>query len=253
MDIHDIQLCSDYYTNNFLDQYYIITTYYNRSFILIGELENFPHLMGIPKAVYKAHGYRNPRTLYRDIHDRNPIDPNIIPHVISTTSKMYKKVLNFCNSTDLFWNNKGPIAVDFDPSKSSSRLQNVDILLTDIKTGYMLGWVSNKSVPVNDRIKIKKYCISSWMDESITSSTAQKEKYLPNQDIELLRYVFAFDNNSNLLRHKEYKYTKEDKINILECCVRNNSNLLLSKNNERQYLPLLLETGMHCTINGICY
>ena len=74
---------------------------------MIGEKENFPHLMGIRKNVYRSNGYRNPRTLYNDILSRNPINTNIIPNNIATTSKMYRKALNFQNSTDIFWKNSG--------------------------------------------------------------------------------------------------------------------------------------------------
>ena len=67
MNITDIQQCADFYQTNFIETFYFIITYSGKSFILIGEKENFPHLMGIRKNVYRSNGYRNPRTLYNDI------------------------------------------------------------------------------------------------------------------------------------------------------------------------------------------
>ena len=251
MDIQDIQLCSDFYTAKYLDNFYIITTYNGRSFILIGERENFAHLMGISQRLYRSHGYRNPRSLYRDIHDRMTIDYAIIPRVISTSSKMYKKAINFRNSNNLFWRNARPIIVNYDPSKSTSHLNNVNMLLTDINEGYMLGWIMNSEVPVNDRIKIKKYCISSWIDESLSTLVSNKEKYLPNQSIELLRYIFAFDSHSNLIRHKEYKYTQNEKLDILKIASRNSCNLLLDQNNFTQYVAIARNHSVSCIVNGV--
>ena len=115
--------------------------------------------MGIRKNVYRSNGYRNPRTLYNDILSRNPINTNIIPNNIATTSKMYTKVLNFQNSTDIFWKNSGPVAINFNPALSHTHLDNVDVLLTDINAGYMLGWVSNANIPV-------KFSLIVWTSES---------------------------------------------------------------------------------------
>ena len=114
----------------------------------------------------------------------------------------------------------------------------------------MLGWVINTEIPVNNSIKIKKYCISSWIDESQPGSLSGKEKYMPDQDIELLRYIFAFDSHSDLLRHKEYKYTQNDKIEVLKMVSRNNCNLLLDCNNSTQYVALARKNELNCKING---
>ena len=84
---------------------------------------------------------------------------------ISQTSKMYKKVLNFQNSADIFWGNAGPLAVDFNPALSNSNLNNVDLLLTDIQRGYMLGWKHSATINVSGAASIKRYCISSWIDD----------------------------------------------------------------------------------------
>lgn len=48
---------------------------------------------------------------------------------------------------------------------------------------------------------MEKYCICTWIDES-TGSQRSKEKYMPNQDVELIRFVFALDENSKLIQKK---------------------------------------------------
>ena len=47
MNITDIQRCAHYYQKNYLETFYIVSTYYGKSFILIGEKENFPHLRSL--------------------------------------------------------------------------------------------------------------------------------------------------------------------------------------------------------------
>lgn len=169
-----VQMCAAFYQINYLETFYLVSTYYGRSFILIGEKENFPHLMGISKQIYKSNGYRSPYALYRDIRNGQSISNKIIPNNISVTSKMYKKAANFEHSTDIFWNNKGPLAINYNEALSDKKLSNVDILLTDIHSGYMLGWKCNKSIQVNAEIHLIKYCISSWIDES-KGSQQQKD------------------------------------------------------------------------------
>lgn len=252
MDITDIQRCAVYYQINYLETFYLVSTYYGKSFILIGEKENFPHLMGIAKLIYKSNGYRSPYALYRDIRNGHPVSNRIIPKNISTTSKMYKKAAKFEHSTEIFWNNKGPLAINYNEALSSKKLSNVDILLTDIHSGYMLGWKCNKSIQVNAEIRLTKYCISSWMDES-GGSQHQKEKYMPLQNIDLIRYVFAFDKNSDLIKKKEYKYSMEDKEEILRIIERNDANLLVDSNNDRFYISLAQDKDIHCKINGVQY
>lgn len=252
MNITDIQQCADFYQTNYIETFYFVITYSGKSFILIGEKENFPHLMGIRKDVYRSNGYRSPRTLYNDILLKNSISTNIVPNNISITSKMYTKALNFQHSTDIFWKNTSALTINFNPTLSHTHLKNVDLLLTDIDTGYMLGWVSNTTVPLNGTIGIEKFCISTWIDES-AGSTVNKEKYLPNQDTELIRYVFALDSSSKLLRQKEYTYSREQKANILQICERNNSNLLIDSNNARYYIDIAITENIHCKINGKQY
>lgn len=145
MNITNVKSCAEFYQENFLNTFYLVITYYGRSFILIGEKENFPHLMGIQKNTYRSNGYRSPRTLYSDILNEKPISRRIIPSQIAPTSKMYKKILNFQKSTDIFWKNSGPLTINFNPSLSNTRINNVDVFMTDIKKGYMLGWVASKS------------------------------------------------------------------------------------------------------------
>ena len=88
MDITNIRRCAAYYQMNYLETFYLVSTYHGKSFILIGEKENFPHLMGIAKQIYKSNGYRSPYALYRDIRNGQPVSSRIIPNNISTTLKM---------------------------------------------------------------------------------------------------------------------------------------------------------------------
>lgn len=252
MDIIDVQKCADFYQQNYIKTFYLVVTYSGKSFILVGEKENFPHLMGISKSTYRSNGYRNPKRLYNDIINRQAINTNIIPNNIATTSKMHKKIVNFQKSTDIFWKNKGPLTINFNPALSHSRLDNVDVLLTDIKTGYMLGWISNAKIPINGTIDIEKYCITTWIDES-SGTDIGKQKYMPNQDVELLRAVYAFDSQSKLIKHKEYKYDADEKKNILQICENRNSNLIVDTRNVGYYVNIATAENIHCKINGVQY
>lgn len=252
INISDIQRCADFFQEHYLKTFYLVITYDGKSFILIGEKTNFPHLMGIQNRTYKSNGYNRPQHLFNDIIGRNPVSTAIIPNNISTTSKMYKKILNFTNSTDIFWKNHGPLAINYNPTFSNSKLNHVDVLLADIHTGYMLGWVSNNKVSVNANINMEKFCICTWIDESHGTQTG-KEKYMLNQDVELIRYIFAFNENSQLIRKKEYSYSQIQKIDILKSCERSNSNLLIDNVNAHHYRTIASQQGIHCKINGILY
>lgn len=252
MNITDIQTCADFFQENYLKTFYLVITYNGNSFMLIGEKSNFPHLMGIQSNTYKSHGYNRPQYLFNDIIDRNPVSTAIIPNIIAPTSKMYKKVQNFTKSTDIFWKNSGPLTINFNPALSSTRLKNVDVLLTDINTGYILGWVSNNKIAVNANINMEKYCICTWIDES-SGNQQGKEKYMPGQDVELIRFVFALDENSKLIRKKEYTYDRAQKKSILNSCARNNSNLLVDTMNAHYYTEIADADGIHCKINGVQY
>lgn len=252
MNITTIQSCADFFLENYLKTFYLVITYNGNSFILIGEKANFPHLMGIQNSIYRSNGYNRPQYLFNDIINRHPVSPAIIPNNIATTSKMYKKALNFTKSTDIFWKNSGPLTINYNPTLSSTKLNNVDVLLTDINTGYMLGWVSNNKIAVNANINMEKYCICTWIDES-TGSQRSKEKYMPNQDVELIRFVFALDKNSKLIQKKEYTYDRSQKKAILESCARNDSNLLLDAINAHYYIETAITEYVQCKINGIQY
>lgn len=252
MNITDIQACADFFQDNYLNTYYFVITYNGNSFILIGEKANFPHLMGIQKNTYRSNGYNKPQYLFNDIIARNSISTAIVPNNIATTSKMYKKVQNFMKSTDIFWKNSGPLTINYNSALSRTRLDNVDVLLTDINTGYMLGWVSNNRIAVNANINMEKYCISTWIDES-NGTQRGKEKYMPEQDVELIRFVFALDKNSKLIKKKEYTYDRAQKKSILESCARNNSNLLIDTINAHYYTEIAVADGIHCKINRIQY
>ena len=250
MNIADIQNCADFFQKNYLKTFYLVITYNGKSFILIGEKANFPHLMGIQNSTYKSNGYNKPQFLFNDIIGRNPISTSIIPNNIAPTSKMYKKALNFSKSTNIFWKNRGPITINYNPSLSSTKLNNVDVLLTDLNTGYMLGWISNNKIAVNANINMEKYCICTWIDES-TGSRQSKEKYMPHQDVELIRYVFALDENSKLIRKKEYTYDRLQKKEILQSCERNNSNLLVDTMSAHHFINLAISDDIHCKIVNV--
>ncbi len=252
MDITDIRKCAQAFATYYLESFYIVVTYNGNGFILIGETDNFPHLIGISKQIYNSNGYRTPKKLYRDIADGQSISTKIVPNVISTTSKMYKKVRNFISNRDVLISNSCPIILRYDPQKSNRKLNNVDILISDLNKGYMLGWIYNAKIRVNSDIDITKYCISTWIDES-DGNVQGKEKYMPGQDVELIKTVLVFDKNSELLRQKEYKYSAKQKLQILDSCCRNNCNLLLDDNNARNYIKLAKEKNILCSINGVIH
>jgi hypothetical protein len=249
MDIRDIRNCADHYQENFLETFYLVSTYNGKSFMLVGEKGNFPHLMGIARNTYNSNGYRTPHPLYNDILERKAIPSRIIPSGIPTTSIMYKKASNFQENTNVFWKNQCPLVIDYDAQLAGKKL-DVNILIADIKSGYMLGWTDNKKVQINAEITLKKYCISSWIDES-AGSAQRKEKYLPSQDIELIRHVFSFDKHSDLLKQKEYSYDADEKKYVLLALERNGANLLINAANERFYAEIARSSGIHCKINGI--
>ena len=99
---------------------------------------------------------------------------------------------------------------------------------------------------------MEKFCICTWIDESHGTQTG-KEKYMLNQDVELIRYIFAFNENSQLIRKKEYSYSQIQKIDILKSCERSNSNLLIDNVNAHHYCTIASQQGIHCKINGILY
>lgn len=256
MDISDVVRSANFFTEKYIDCFYIIVTYSGNGFILIGEKLNFPHLIGIQQKTYRSNGYKNAKSLYTDIMSQGfpntnprPISKNIIPNNIPSTSKMYKKIKNFTHSFEVFSENKCPVIIRYDPGKSSLNLNNTDILLSDLDKGYTLGWVFNNSIQINADIHITRFCISTWIDES-NSSDSTKQKYMPSQDVELLRHVLMFDKNSELIKKKEYKYSKQQKLKVLNACKNNNSNLLLDNANAGNYVSLCRDYSIPCIING---
>ena len=251
MNINDVRTSAIYYKRNFLESYYFMSTLNGKSYLLVGEKMNFAHLIGIPQSVYTSHGYPKAERLYNAIISGASIDNHVIPTNIVGGSKMERKLRNFTKSADTIMKNSGPVTINYNASLSAARLDHVDILITDIAQGFMIGWVFNKNVEISPSIKIKKYCPSSWIDES--SSGGNKLKYMPNQDIELLKEIYKFDNNSKLVKYRKYRYSKADKILILNACSSKNGNLLIDKRNERHYVKVANDNGIHCKINGIQY
>ncbi len=250
MDIEEVRNCADYFKKEYLDKFYIVTTYNNKSFILLGEASNFPHLVGISKRKYSSNSYKTGKKLFEDIIGRNPINTSIIPNKIQKSSSMYGKVKNFTNSIELIWNNKGPLAINFEPTKSASKLGNVDLLLTDINKGYMLGWVFNKQIQISPQISLKKYCVSTWIDES-GGSSKQKHKYMGGQDIDLIRSILVFNSASDLLKEKKYEYTDTEKEDLLTILSDKNSNLLVGEDVEEDYIRICKDKNIACQINGV--
>ena len=64
MNILNIQECADFFRKYYLKTFYLVTTYNGKSFILVGEKGNFPHLMGIQKNTYRSNGYNKPQFSY---------------------------------------------------------------------------------------------------------------------------------------------------------------------------------------------
>lgn len=116
----------------------------------------------------------------------------------------------------------------------------------------MLGWVSNNKIAVNGNINMEKFCICTWIDES-AGSQQSKEKYMPGQNVELIRFVFALDENSKLIRKKEYTYDYFQKKTILQSCTRNNGNLLVDTTNTPYFTKIAISDKIHCKINDIQY
>ena len=249
MNITDIRNCAEYFKQTYLEKYYILTTYSGKCFILVGSKNNFAHLMGIKKQTYISNGYSTANKLFNDIISGATITPRIIPNRISQTSKMYKKCLNFCRSDSLFWTNMGPISINYDPANSSNHLDHVSILISDTQTGYTMGWVDDSDIVINSESKLKKYCIATWIDES-GNSTTQKEKYMPNQNIDLLKSILALDKNSILIREKTYTYSYAQRKDLLLSIERNNCNLLVDNAHKRSYEEIAEQHSIHCKING---
>lgn len=253
MNIVDIQKCAKYFKNEYLEKFYIVTTFNGNSFILVAEKANFPHLMGIKNNTYKSNGYNKPAKLYTDILDGLQISTAIIPNNIVVNSKMYNKAINFNKSTDIIWRNNGPLAINYNSLLNPpSFLDNVDILLVNITSGYMMGWVDNKDVPISSEIKLKKYCICTWIDES-SGDDKKKQKYMKLQDVDLIKSVLAFNSKSNLIKEKKYKYSRSQKIDILKAIAENKSNLWIDKRNVNYYKKIAIDEGIHCKINDIQY
>lgn len=253
MNINDIRICALYFERNFINSYFYISTYSNNTYLLVSEKKNFPHLVGIKRSARISCGYSNGNYLFNEIILNHPINTNVIPSNIATGSKMYNKVKNFLNMSDIFFKNEGPIMINYCAGKSTSFLDNTDLLLTDIKKGYMLGWVFDVDLKINNSVMIKKYCPSTWIDESSSRNPSKKEKYVPNQDVELMKHIYKFDNNSKLIKSKYFKYTAVEKKEILECVSRNQANLLIDKRNARFYVQIANKYSISCKINGVQY
>lgn len=251
MDISDIRKCAEHYRDYFINRFYIVTTSNGTCFTLIGEKNNFPHLMGINKNTYTSNGYKKGSKLYQDIIEGKEINKNIIKLDIVKNSKTYNKALNFADSKQLFYNPKLPVIIDFDPSKSSLNLGSVNQLVLDLHYGYMIGCVDNKIVSISEEIALKKSCISTWMDES-GKGIQQIGKYMPKQNVQLVHNILAFDKDSSLVTEYTKNYSESDKVQVLKAIELHNANLIISNNKlTKSFRAAAKKESINCLINGI--
>lgn len=253
MNINDIYKCARYYRDNYINQFYIVTTYNDNTFIVVGEKKNFPHLMGIPHKKLLSNGYPKSAKFYTNILNNVPITTRLIPQDITKGSKMYIKALNFEKSQNVLTKNHLPIVINYDASKTNRNLNSVDKLIVDPVSGFMLGCIKNTMVDITNDIKLKKYCISTWMDEN-GSSERLKEKYIYNQDIEVIKTVLTLGTEANQIEPlKSYPINSKEKEKIIEILNRCNANLLVNKRVVQNYISLIDDRGISCSINNISY
>lgn len=253
MNINDVQKCARYYLDNFIKQFYIVTTYNDNTFIVVGERKNFPHLMGIPHKKLLSNGYPKSSRFYADVLENKQITTKIIPNDITVNSKMYCKIQNFERSRDVLSKNHLPIVINYDASKTNRNLNSVDKLIVDPKSGYMLGCIENTNVSVTNDIHLKKYCISSWMDE-YDGKENLKEKYIYNQDVEIIKTVLTLGAETNQTEPlKNYPINIKEKNDIVDILTRCNANLLVNKRVLQNYVSVIKDKNVQCMINNHTY
>lgn len=253
MNINDVQKCARYYRDNFINQFYIVTTYNDNTFIVVGERKNFPHLVGVPRDKLKSNRYPKSARFYADMLDNKAVTTNLVPNDITRNSKMYGKILNFEKSREVLSKNHLPIVINYDATKTNRKLNSVDKLIVDPINGYMLGCIENTSVSVTNDIHLKKYCISSWMDEN-GSKESLREKYIYNQDIEIIKTVLTLGAETNQTEPlKNYPINSKEKNDIIEILGRCNANLQVNKRVLQNYISVIKDKGITCSINNFMY
>lgn len=100
---------------------------------------------------------------------------------------------------------------------------------------------------------MRKYCISTWMDEN-GSDKKLKEKYIYNQDIEVIKTVLTLGTEANQIEPlKSYPINSKEKEKIIEILNRCNANLLVNKRVVQNYISLVNDSSISCSINNIKY
>lgn len=253
MNINDIYRCARYYRDNYINQFYIVTTYNDNTFIVVGEKKNFPHLMGIPHNKLISNGYPKSAKFYADILNNVPITTRLIPKNITINSKMYIKAFNFDKSQSVLRKSHLPIVINYDASKTDRKLNSVDKLIVDPVSGFMLGCIENTMINITNDIRLKKYCISTWMDEH-ESEEKLREKYIYNQDIEVIKTVLTLGTEANQIEPlKSYQINNKEKKKIIEILNRCNANLLVNKRVLQNYISLIDDSIVNCNINNVNY
>lgn len=253
MNSNDIYKCARYYRDNYINQFYIVTTYNDNTFIVVGEKKNFPHLMGIPHKKLLSNGYPKSAKFYTNVLNNVSVTTRLIPLDITKGSKMYIKALNFEKSQSVLTKNHLPIVINYDASRTNRNLNSVDKLIVDPVSGFMLGCIENTMVDITSDIKMRKYCISTWMDEN-GSDKKLKEKYIYNQDIEVIKTVLTLGTEANQIEPlKSYPINSKEKEKIIEILNRCNANLLVNKRVVQNYISLINDSSISCSINNIKY
>lgn len=230
LHISDAHNCAIYYKREFVDKYYKVTTMTNMIFLLKAEGKQFPHLIGIKKTNYQ----RNRMTandVYQEMLLSTPtLPPDVIRNNINESSKKGKKIKNFLNFEESFFENMNTICVFYNESLSTTKLSHVDYLFSNYLEGYSSGWIYD----------VMDGCCRpvTWIDESNGTQT-DKEKYYQYQVVDLIDKVEIFDTYSNeLLDTFKCKRTIKEYLDLFDILTRNHMTLKIKKN---MYLIRLLK------------
>lgn len=246
----DVRKCAHYFHDEFIMKYYVLTTYNNDTFILVSNTSNFAHLVGIKRNDIRSCGYRNSTLLYEDIISGKKVPSNLIPNNINPLSKMGKKLSNFQQLGQLL--NQKSVSIMFDPLLSSTRLNKVDILISDYVSGMSMGWVFDKCIYMTDSISMNIYNPSSVINE-VGQPLMDREKYYANQKVQILKSIEIHNKNHNTLSKKVNHFIRIEKINLLKTFERNRMNFICDKNYAKSYIQIAKTYNIHCLINGVLY
>lgn len=92
------------------------------------------------------------------------------------------------------------------------------------------------------------------MDGQNGSDKKLKEKYIYNQDIEVIKTVLTLGTEANQIEPlKSYPINSKEKEKIIEILNRCNANLLVNKRVVQNYISLVNDSSISCSINNIKY